>query len=105
MRACKVCGGEMPPVNLKYVCCSAECSRIWGTAKRHLDEESYIRHREANATSILRSPDKYPPSLLAWAGAILGPSPPEPNRRFRVAGSKATQAVEAATTKRRKAKL
>lgn len=92
----------MPPVASRYVACSPACGKLWGQAKRYLSEEEYTNHREANAKSVLRNAHKYPPSLINWAEAVLGPNPPEPNRRFRVPGSSTTRAVEEAENLRNK---
>lgn len=94
-KPCLVCGSWVLR-NPTFNTCSTECAQAWVAARYHIDPERAERHRKACARSYLRRPDKYRPSVLAWAERMLSDNPPPKNRTFHYKDSRATKALEKA---------
>ena len=87
-RKCQVCKGWI--LRNTKVTCSHECAEAY-LPLRHFDEHE--EHRRETARTYLAKPEKYKKSLSEWAEKMLGPSPPPPNRRYLVPGSKRSELI------------
>jgi hypothetical protein len=99
-RRCPVCQGpNLRAESLKT--CSTECAQVWQSSRRYwLSPEEHERHRVQQARTILRHPERYKPSSVAWAHKMLSDNPPPPNRRYVINANKEKARVIGAPTGR-----
>jgi hypothetical protein len=80
---CKVCGGPLQRRRRAY--CSARCRDIEAMLRRHVDPDTYARHRTRVASWNVRHAD----GQAAWAEAVLaGDAPPSHDRSGLTFGSR-----------------
>lgn len=73
------------------VTCGGKCADDYRDGRLRLDEGQYLQHRLSRARSIMRHPERHRPGEVRLARRVLSASPPPPNRRFRVEGSRASE--------------
>lgn len=94
-KPCLVCG-ELVLRGPTFKTCSSRCTELWRNGRLRLSGEEHEKHRQAQAVSILRSPEKYRDVQVKWAKRMLSADPPPPNRRYEVPNSLASQLEEQA---------
>jgi hypothetical protein len=62
--------------------CGPDHARMWQVARRQLDPDEHLRHRQTQARAILREPEAHPASAVERARALVSEDPPPPNRRW-----------------------
>lgn len=67
--------------------CSSGCTADYQKARWAFSGDGYMQTRLGNAKTFLHNPDKYGPSLIAWAQRTLSDNDPGPNRRYTVLDS------------------
>lgn len=93
---CRICGAWIIRGS-KYSTCGPDCAAEWVRVRYLIDPDEHHKHRIRIARMIVKNPDKYGGSKLAWARRMLSDNPPPPNRRYVVRNLDYADRVKRAT--------